>query len=90
MLSEEQGLSGDALASGARQSPARGEREVVRLGSSGYRGRGSRIVTIRVSGVVDQSTVHSGASLIRIPLSRLIEGLLRPDGLRRVTHVAVS
>ena len=55
-----------------------------------YRGRRSPTMTIRVSAVVDQSTVPSGESLIRIPLSRMIEGLLRPHGLGRVTDVVVS
>ena len=90
LVSEEQGLYGEALATGARQSPARSEREAVRLGSSGYRGRGSRTVTISISGVVDQSTVRSGEYVIRIPLSRMNEGLQRAHGLGRVTNVVVS
>ena len=90
VVSAEQGLHGDALATGARQSPAHSERGFVRLGSSGFRGRGSRTVTISVTGVADQSFARSGEYVIRVPLSRMNQGLQRANALGRVTTVLVS
>jgi hypothetical protein len=90
VVSEAQGLYEGALDSGARQSPARSERESVRLGGSGFRGRGSRTVTISVSGVVAQDYVRSGDYVIRVPLTRMNEALKRANALGRVTNVVVS
>jgi hypothetical protein len=90
VVSEEAGLYGDALVGGTRQSPARTDRESARLGGSGYRGRASRTVTISVSGVADQSFVRSGDYVIRVPLSRMNQGLQRANALGRVTNVVVS
>lgn len=58
--------------------------------ASGYRGRASRTVTISVSGVADQSFVRSGDYVIRVPLSRMNQGLQRANALGRVTNVVVS
>ena len=90
LVSEQDGLYADADLGGARRSPAQSHRQSALLGSSGYRGRGARTVTITVAGVADQSFVRSGEYVIRVPLDRLNQGLQRANALGRVTNVLVG
>lgn len=90
LVSEHDGLYGDAGPGGARYSPAQTHRQSAMLGSSGYRGRGARTVTITVAGVADQSFVRSGEYVIRVPLARMNQGLQRANALGRVTNVLVA
>jgi len=90
VLSEQEGLYGDFIAPGARNTPAQTQRESARLGSSGYGASESRTATITVSGVVNQQVVRSGEYVMRVPLARLNQALQRASRLGRVTNVVVS
>ena len=89
-VSQEEGLYGDVSLGGARYTPAQSHRQSALLGSSGFRGRGARTVTITVAGVADQSFARSGEYVIRVPLDRMNQGLQRANALGRVTNVLVA
>ena len=89
-VSQQEGLYGDMTLPGARYTPAQAHRQSALLGSTGFASSGARTATITVTGVVNQDVVRSGDYVLRVPLSRLNEGLKRANRLGRVTNVSVS
>jgi len=60
------------------------------LGSTGFGSSQGRTAVITVTGVVNQDYVRSGDYVMRVPLSRLNEGLKRANRLGKVTQVSVN
>lgn len=90
-LSEHPDLyGGDLLESGPRRTPSQRQRETALLGSSGFSSRGARSVSITVAGVAQQSFARSGEIVIRVPFSRMNEGLQRANALGTVLNVVVG
>lgn len=89
-VSDADGFHGDWLETGARRAPSQRQRETALLGSSGFSSSGARSVTITVTGVVSQSVVRTGEIVIRVPFSRMNEGLKRANALGTVTNVVVG
>ena len=89
MLAEGSGLYRDHFDSGERHTPGQAHRlESLRVTSGGP--ISERLVTIRISGVVQQAVVRSGEVVLRVPFSRLNAALQRANRLGQVTAVLVS
>ena len=89
-VSEESGLYGDFIEFAGRRTPAQGHRQSALLGSTGFGSSQGRTAVITVTGVVNQDYVRSGDYVMRVPLSRLNEGLKRANRLGKVTQVNVN
>jgi len=81
---------GDLVETAARRAPSQRQRETALLGSSGFSSRGSRSVSITVAGVAQQSFARSGEIVIRVPFSRMNEGLQRATALGTILNVVVG
>ncbi len=89
VVAEGSGLYGDHFESGERHTPGQGQRQNSLRVTSGAPSS-DRLVTIRISGVVQQAVVRSGEVVLRVPFRRMNEALKRANRLGRVTEIQVS
>ena len=89
LLAEGPGLYGDVVASGERHTPGQGHRQESLRVTAGAPSS-DRLVTIRISGVVEQAVVRTGEVVLRVPFRRMNEALQRAHRLGQVTSIQVS
>ena len=89
VLAEGSGLYGDEVDSGERHSPGQGHRQESLRVTAGAPSS-DRLVTIRISGVVQQDVVRTGEVVLRVPFRRMNEALQRANRLGQVTSIQVS
>ena len=83
------GLYGDVVASGERHTPGQGHRQESLRVTAGAPSS-DRLVTIRISDVVEQAVVRTGEVVLRVPFRRMNEALQRANRLGQVTSIQVS
>jgi hypothetical protein len=89
LLAEGSGLYGDQVDSGERHTPGQGHRQESLRVTAGAPSS-DRLVTIRISGVVQQAVVRTGEVVLRVPFRRMNEALQRAHRLGQVTSIQVS